>query len=383
MISKKFDFVIINRSFWPQNEIIGEALLQLGEKISDKSKNVAVITQHPECLKKISKKFERGKKLTFYNLKSRVDSSSKFIYRVTDTLRFAFWVAWCLIITRPKKIYISTDPPLSSPFIVFMYSKLFRASYVYHLQDIHPEAISGVVNINPLIYSLLKKIDSLVMRHATHIITISETMRSEIFARTNINCDISLIDNPTIECKHSTNSKKIKGFVFSGNIGRQQRIPLLLESIEKYKSERGKLSFIFIGDGVYADQIKNISLNYDDIDFVGRCSAKKSNELASRYEWGLLPIEDKATRYAFPSKTSSYLACGINILSICSKGTSLAKWVLENNYGINAQPNVESIVEAFFKVEGGVKIRKKEINSNKFKIERFVQKISDIIENDY
>ena len=95
------------------------------------------------------------------------------------------WVFWNLIITRPKKIYVSTDPPLTVPFIVFIYSKIFKASYVYNIQDIHPEITNIVVKLNPLLFSFLKKVDGLVMRHASSIITITQTMKDEIIPRSN------------------------------------------------------------------------------------------------------------------------------------------------------------------------------------------------------
>ena len=72
--------------------------------------------------------------------------------------------------------------------------------------------------------------------------------------------------------------------------------------------------------------------------------AKKANELTLGYEWALLPIDDEVTKYAFPSKTSSYASCGVKILSICSNHTSVAKWVLNNNYGVNSLPNINDIV---------------------------------------
>ena len=154
---KRYDLAIINRSFWPKNQIIGESLLQLGESASNKGKGVVIITQHAGNLKKIAEKFGRGSDLLFRSCKSRSDSSTKLLFRISDAVVFMLWVFWSLLVARPKKIYVSTDPPLIVPFVVFIYSKISRASYVYHLQDIHPEAANIVVKFNPVLFSFLKK----------------------------------------------------------------------------------------------------------------------------------------------------------------------------------------------------------------------------------
>ena len=377
---KRYDLAIINRSFWPKNQIIGESLLQLGESASNKGKDVVIITQHAGSLKKIAEKFGRGSDLLFRSCKSRSDSSTKLMFRIIDAVVFMLWVFWNLLVTRPKNIYVSTDPPLIVPFVVFIYSKISKASYVYHLQDIHPEAANIVVKLNPMLFSFLKKIDGLVIRHASSIITITQTMKDEIVARSNTKSHIYLIDNPTASFDKSA-QLKIKGFIFSGNLGRLQRIPLLLKSIDKYKAKGGTLPFLFIGRGVYANEIQELSKKYTDIEYGGLVDAKKANELTLGYEWALLPIDDEVTKYAFPSKTSSYVSCGVKILSICSNHTSVAKWVLNNNYGVNSLPNVDDLVAVLFEIENGLTINNESVDRDYFSIERFVQNISNVVFN--
>jgi len=375
---KRYDLAIINRSFWPKNQIIGESLLQLGESASNKGKDVVIITQHTGSLKKIAEKFGRGSDLLFRSCKSRSDSSTRLMFRIIDAVVFMLWVFWNLLVTRPKNIYVSTDPPLIVPFVVFIYSKISKASYVYHLQDIHPEAANIVVKLNPMLFSFLKKIDGLVIRHASSIITITQTMKDEIVTRSNTKSHIYLIDNPTASFDKSA-QLKIKGFIFSGNLGRLQRIPLLLKSIDKYKAKGGTLPFLFIGRGVYANEIQELSKKYTDIEYGGLVDAKKANELTSEYEWALLPIDDEVTKYAFPSKTSSYVSCDVNILSICSNHTSVAKWVLNNNYGVNSLPNVDDLVAVLFEIENGLVVNNEPADRDYFSIERFVQNIERVV----
>jgi len=377
---KRYDLAIINRSFWPKNQIIGESLLQLSEKTFQDGKSSVVITQSSENFKKTITESGRGLGVIFKICKSRSDSSTKLLYRIFDALIFMFWVILNLILTRPKNIYVSTDPPLLVPFIVFLYSKISRSSYVYHIQDIQPEGLNIIVKLNSVLFTFLKKVDSLVIRNASSIVTITQTMKDEIVTRSKTNSKIYLLDNPTITST-SIPKSKITGFVFSGNAGRQQRIPLILKSIDKYKEQGGVLPFLFIGAGLYSDDIRLLSSKHQDVIYVGLVDAIIANELTSKYEWALLPIDDEVAKYAFPSKTSSYLSCGMNILSICSEQTSVAKWVVDNNYGVNSLPKVDDVVNVFLKIENGLTFNKKIVDQNYFSIENFVHKISNIVFN--
>ena len=80
MAIKKTDLVIVNRSFWPQGQVIGEALLQFAEEAA-KDGSVCVITQAYEDL---SQKFVtegRGKSVEVKACKSYTTSSSGFLSR--------------------------------------------------------------------------------------------------------------------------------------------------------------------------------------------------------------------------------------------------------------------------------------------------------------
>ena len=357
---------------------IGESLLQLGEKTVHDGKSTVVITQSSKNLKKITKESGRGSGIIFKTCVPRSNSSTKLYYRIFDVLIFMFWVIWNLILTRPKNIYVSTDPPLVLPFVVYLYSKIFESSYTYHLQDIHPEATNIVVKLNTVLFNFLKKIDNIVIRDASNIVTITQTMKEEIITRSKTKSKIYLVDNPTATINGITQNK-ISGFVFSGNMGRLQRIPLILKSIDKYKEQGGVLPFLFIGGGVYTDEIIALSNKHEDITYGGFVDANIANDLTSRYEWALLPIDDEVTKYAFPSKTSSYVSCDVNILSICSEQTCVAKWVVDNNYGINILPSIENIVDIFFRIENGLTINKKKVDKNYFSMKNFVHKIFNII----
>ena len=380
----RYDLVIINRSFWPIYPVIGEALLRLAESLSVNQKVGVIAQNQTKNIKQNLKKLKRGIGIKFFTTKAFSNSSSNLLKRILDSLFFMFWVFFVLIKTRPKKIYISTDPPVLVPFIVLIYSKITNTKYIYHLQDIHPEATNTILKINSLLFKLLRIIDNFTMRYASLLITLNEQMKSEIIKRSNTKKKIMIIENPSVEFNDTISGIKKNGFSFTGNLGRLQRVPLLIESIEQYMREGGKLKFVFVGGGVYADQILKLSKDNTSVKYFGIVSSDRAAIISRSYEWALAPIEDQITRYAFPSKLSTYTCANAKVLAICGEDTSVAKWVRKNKVGLVVKPNVENINDIFFKIENNtidnnlINLDRKNLKKN-FSMEKFVNKLKDVI----
>jgi glycosyltransferase involved in cell wall biosynthesis len=387
VVVDRYDLVIVNRSFWPAYPVIGEGLLRVAESLAS-SKKVAVILQDHANINKHLKEFKRGAEVNFFSIRAFSNSSSNLIIRVLDSIFFMFWVLVCLIITRPKNIYVSTDPPILVPFIIALFSKIINLKYIYHLQDIHPEASNVVIKMNKYLFSLLKKIDNFTLRHASLLITLNEEMKKEIVKRLNIQKEIVIVENPSIPFNICAPLEKKKGFSFTGNMGRLQRIPLLMDAIREYHQRGGSLEFVFAGGGVFSNQIFELSKSISLIKYHGIVTSEQAGSISSIYEWALVPIEDKVTPYAFPSKISSYINSGAKILAICGYKTSVAKWVIIKKVGIVVAPTLNSIVDIFFKIENDkidstfIDLDRIELKKN-LDMDRFVKKIKSKIFSAY
>lgn len=354
MLKKKYDLAIINRSFWPESEILGEAKLLLAEKVAQKG-SACVISQALTDVEAEAKRQNRGLGVKFFIAKSRSNSASGLMRRIFDAVMFAPFVFWSLCRARPQHVYVSTNPPVVVPFMAFLYCLLFRAKYTYHLQDVHPEITNLVQPINKVVFKLLRWLDNITLRHATNLVTLSEDMADYIRKVSNTEAPIHLIVNPSFEIPDEIqNTPKTKDIVFCGNAGRVQQIPVLLEAIERYIIERGTLSFSFAGGGIYVPQIKELASKHSQVTYHGYVKPSSANKLVAEHKWALLPIDDEVTKYAFPSKSSSYLAAGCRVLAICGKETSVARWVIETNIGEVVEADVHAITQIFNEIEVGI-----------------------------
>jgi glycosyltransferase involved in cell wall biosynthesis len=237
------------------------------------------------------------------------------------------------------------------PFIVFFYAKIFKADYFYHLQDIHPEAANIVMPINRFVLSFLRYLDNLTMKNAKCLITISEDMQNFIYNRSGSETPIALLDNPAIDLGLTNTVNRDRDFIFIGNLGRLQRIPLLITSIKRYLEKNGSSNFTFVGGGVYSSQIQDLAQKFDAVEYLGKVSAQEAAEITSIHRWAILSINDEVTPLAFPSKSSSYVFSGCKILALCGNDTSVARWTVKHNLGLVALPNENSLVSCFFRLE--------------------------------
>lgn len=378
---------IISRSFWPKYPVIGEALLKLAERFAENGNKVCVIFQKNPDFNEMLVKSQRGAGVDFYAYPVSTNSSSNIFIRTLEAIFFMFWVLFSLIWTRPEKIYVSTDPPVTVPAAVMLYCAAFKAQYIYHLQDIHPEATNTVYPINKFIMKILIALDCLSIRRASHIITLTTEMAYEIKRRANPKVTISILENPSASVDHiDTKDDPTDGFAFCGNAGRLQRIPLLTEAIDNYLSKNGRLSFTFVGAGIHSHLLETMAAKYETFKYLGFRDSEQAMKICSQYSWALLPIEDEVTRFAFPSKSSTYLMSNSNILAICGKGTSVAKWVLSNRLGLIVEPQADQIVETFFKIERmrGRRVRKNTITSETkkyYSIKTFSNNLFEFLNN--
>jgi len=350
---KRLDLAIINRSFWPVYPVIGEALMRFAEQQAKKRKVGVILQDHVDIRAQLLK-HQRGEHVNFYPAHAFSVSGSSIMRRAMDAVFFMLWVFLILLIKRPRKVYVSTDPPVLVPFIVMLYCAIFRAQYVYHLQDIHPEAANVVIPVKPWLFRILRWLDSVTMRRANLLITITQEMADQLRFRSGTRSSIAVLANPSVSFDQvKLPEHKTLGFTFCGNAGRLQRIPLLIQAITQYCQQGGTLPFVFAGAGVYAVDLEQLAQQHSNVTYKGLVSASDAAQLNADYTWALLPIEDEVTRYAFPSKSSSYVFSGALIAAVCGNETSVAKWVTDNRLGVVVAPEVDALCQFFFNVERG------------------------------
>lgn len=343
---------MVSRSFWPEVPAIGEALLMLSESLAKKGHEVRVIAQVRGDFHSMLSNAERGEGVNFSTIHAGTSSSSHLIWRILELLVFSLYTFGTLCRYRPSVVYVATNPPVLLPFLVNVYCILFNRKFIYHLQDIHPEATQVILKRRISLLAILRLVDCFTIRKASKIITLTEQMSIYVTNRAklkNSNSKILLLENPTVQAGIGNDVKNKKdGFIYCGNAGRLQRIPLLLEAIELYIKTGGLLPFVFVGGGVHSSKILALSKRYEkQVTYLGVLPGSEAADVLATYKYALMPIEDEVTNYAFPSKSSSYAYSTCYTIAICGINTSVAQWIMVNRLGFVVSPEVSEVVRLF------------------------------------
>ena len=376
--------------FYPSNVPYCHILKDLIEECSSRGHKVKVITSFK------SNAEENELMLQFFhenNMEYKLFHSlnSKRYNNIVFPIRIFFH----LLFHGKGTVVVPSTPPVIMAFSVFLakYLGFLRFDYIYHCQDIHPEALDISNNIkNQLVIKILKGFDKLSVKFSKKNIVLSGDMKktlnqryteplSSIFIHNNfipsayLNKSISKGNKKSIRDNHSKDDIL---FVFAGNIGAFQNLEMLLQGFLRLSINYNTYLY-FIGDGKIKNNLIMIidstqSKMKENIYFL---DSMKSNEIArfiSNANYGVVSLSDRLLDVAFPSKISTYLTLGLPLLLCGGKNSEIDKEINTNNLGVSIDAkNIELITDGFVEA-----INRNEFFNNKHKeINRYFMKKYD------
>ncbi|MDB2637610.1 hypothetical protein N9Y91_01245 [Alphaproteobacteria bacterium] len=342
-------FMIVTRDFWPQTAAIGDTLLRLAKELSFCGET-SVVTMSNQAISSLANKMDnRLSRINFCVAKPLSTSKTNLLLRLFEIFYFMAFVLFYLLLKKPDKVYVSTNPPIFIPFVIALYCKLFNKKLYYHVQDIHPEATKIILKIPNFLFFLLKRLDTWTINNSEAIITLTEDMKGTIINR-GCKSKVLLVENPcrTVDVDRGN---FINGIIFSGNAGRLQEMEVLLTSIEQYLDCGGNLPFTFLGGGIHSRKILEMSKKYPNFKYLGYLNGDMALKITNEHKWGLVPIKGDALKYAYPSKIASYLSAGCNLLCVTDIDSNLALWVKNKKIGIVVEPEVSQLINAYKRIE--------------------------------
>lgn len=244
-------------------------------------------------------------------------------------------------------IVFSSTPPLQGRLIKKLKKKL-NAPAIYNLQDIFPDSLVALKNINEknFIIRYLRKKENDLYDTVDAINTISYDMKKTIIDRVEDPDKINVVYNwvdtkkirPISKKENTLYDKygldKNKFYVsYGGNIGNFQNWEFVLEVIKEVSDKN--INFVFFGEGSYLNNLKR-SVKENNLSNVFLFPMQHQSLVSEVYSFGdiqLVPLIDKMTNYAFPSKISQILSTGSPILGLFDSNSELSTRINDNNLG--------------------------------------------------
>jgi len=226
--------------------------------------------------------------------------------------------------------------------------------------DLHPEIgrLSGEFR-NRYIYQLLQWMEKKTCNKAKKIIVLSEDMKRSLIERDQSYENKAVILNnfslpsPQDDEPGNANYRKdenVKRMIFAGNVGRYQGLDKIVTAFKAF-DQKEKLELVFLGEGAELESLKLLSAGEANIRFIQHQTISVAKSIIRDSDFGIVSLQEKVIRYANPSKTMTYLECGLPILLLTRDICGLGRFISRNRIGFYASTeDISMLHEAFSRI---------------------------------
>ncbi len=363
----------IHRYYWPDTPPYASMLRRIVSTWVSDGHSVEVLTSQPsykaalDNQKLAARDTLDGAKVSRMKLPNE---SGKPLVRVLNAVRLSLTILRkALFGRRYDVIMVSTAPPVLAGFTCALVAKLRKTRFIYHCMDIHPEigSLSGEFR-NPIIFRLLQAMDRWSCSKARPAVVLSDDMKKALEERKGSNrYQIRVINNFSLPSEDAPSqslpfSMHTEDFnlLFAGNIGRFQGLNILIEAMGLLATQLPRIRLVMMGEGTARKELEQKARELNaNVEFVGHHSVAVAKLAMQKADVGFVSLVPGIIKYAYPSKTMTYLEQGCPLLVAVEPQSSLAKDVERNGVGL-AVPSgdVDALKNAIIKMaEDDTKLR--------------------------
>lgn len=271
---------------------------------------------------------------------------SNVIGRLKESFSFGKYSYKYILNTSGIDCIYANTWPLLAQFYTAKAAKKKNIPLIVHIQDIYPESLAGKVPLIGSIFNLLLlPIDKYVLRNATHIIAISENMKSYISKTRNIKPEkITVVQNWQDDSPF-LNSAKLKEqksdsvftFMYLGNIGPVAGLDTVIEAFVNANLTNCRL--IIAGSGSMKENLEKQAKEFANskIEFWNVPEGKVA-ETQAKADILLLPIKKGAALSSVPSKLPSYMLSKKTIIASVDPDSDTARCIQNAGCGYIVEP---------------------------------------------
>ena len=345
-----FRILAVHRYYWPDTSPYATMLRRIVWQWSKDGHQVEVLSSQPSYKRALRNERQARVEIVDHAVVRRLslpNESGKPFTRVINGLRLCFVLFWKAITQRYDVIMISTSPPIIGGLTAAIVANITGARFVYHCMDIHPEvgAISGEFS-NPLIFRWLKRLDQWSCRIANPVVVLSEDMEHALRRRFGGDrLKIAIINNFSLpeydeipeELPFEWSSDRFT-ILFAGNIGRFQGLDVVIDAMDKLK-DYNEIEFIFMGEGAAKEGLQErahaLGVN---VRFISHQPIAIAKAVMKQVDIGFVSLLQNVYKYAFPSKTMTYLEQSCPLIVSVEPESKLAHDVIADGYGFTVVP---------------------------------------------
>jgi len=224
-------------------------------------------------------------------------------------------------VSRPDIFFVHHPPP-SLAITAWLFKKGNKCPYVFRMADLWPEFIvGGGVSKNKLLMKVVECFMRFVYRTTAHIVVPSPGFKRRLIEKGLPENKISVVHNyadedtyyPLDEDVELKQNLKIKNtdiiVLYAGNIGKPQRIDVLIDSMKMIEG-RSEIKLFIIGDGSSKQSLEQKCIREDvkSVTFFSQMFPEEVNRYYSIADALFIQLENKVIwNDTIPSKVYAYM----------------------------------------------------------------------------
>ena len=250
-----------NRCYWPDHTATGQLLTELAEDLAAvHGMQVTVVTGYPASADASSlRRSDTRNRVRIMRARGTRFAQRSFAGRAANYVTYfvsALWIA--LRLPRQDVTVALTDPPIIG---LAALAARPKSGMIFLCQDIFPEVASLLEGLHtPVVNFTLERLNRFLVRRATRIIALGDTMASRLThgkgaAAGKITIIHNWADTSAIVPSDKSNAFAVEHgladkfvVLHAGNIGLSQNLDVVIDAAERLKA-RPDIVFLFIGDG--------------------------------------------------------------------------------------------------------------------------------------
>jgi colanic acid biosynthesis glycosyl transferase WcaI len=271
----------------------------------------------------------------------RIVHEGSFVF--TSTLR-------ALFVEQPD-VFVVVSPPLLLGAAAWFVGKLKRAPYVFHVQDMQPDAAVGLGMLKQSSFTrALYALEAFAYRHAARVSGITRGMLKTF--RSKGVPDSKLVYFPNaIELKNDESVpargefRNRHGFrgdeflaIYAGNLGVKQGLEVLLETAALLRDK--PIRFLICGDGAQREALaaRAREMQLPNFTMLPLQAGRNYRALLVDADVCFITQQAGAGNSFFPSKLLGLLAESKPVVTVAAPECELALSLAEGNFGVNIPP---------------------------------------------
>ncbi|MEP7014567.1 MAG: WcaI family glycosyltransferase [Verrucomicrobiota bacterium] len=289
---------------------------------------------------------------------------------------------------KQPDVYIVVSPPLLLGAAAWFVTKITRAPFVFHVQDLQPDAAVGLGMLKPGWFTrALYWLESFAYQKARRVSGISEEI-VDTFRRKGVPQEkLILFPNGVAlpapgQIPDRGRFRQKNGFspdeflaIYAGNLGVKQGLDILLATAELIKAER--IRIVLCGDGAERATLEKSlkDRHLTNVTMLPLHFGQDYHELLVDADVSLITQQSGSGNSFFPSKLLVTLAYSSPVVTVADEESALARAVAHGGFGTNVLPGKPAELGKIFRDLAHDRQRLREWSqAGRFYVEQFEQK---------